>query len=263
MDDNYTNRLILMDQLTAWGMHPDVTHDGASALTLLEEAARTATPYSLALLDLYMPGMDGLELAGHISRRPALAGLELVLLTSVPDVSAEEARANGISVRLTKPVHMSRLHIGLQEASRGSSVPLQRPSTPLATRAPGKRGHVLVVEDNHVNQMVAVAILEQLGFTSEVAGNGLEALASYARTSFVAILMDCQMPEMDGYAATQKIRRIEGRGPRTPVIAMTAGVGDGEGERCLLAGMDDYVSKPVSRTDLNAKLLRWLPATPT
>ena len=101
VDDNQTNRLILRDQLTAWGMHPDVTQDGASALILLEEAAGTATPYSLALLDLYMPGMDGLELAAHISRRPALAGLELLLLTSVPDVRAEEARANGISVRIS------------------------------------------------------------------------------------------------------------------------------------------------------------------
>jgi two-component system, sensor histidine kinase and response regulator len=206
-----------------------------------------------------MPGMDGLELAGHISRRPALAGVKLLLLTSVPDVTAEEARANGISVRLTKPIHMSRLHRALQEAIRGSSVPVQRPSAPVATRAPGNRGHVLVVEDNHVNQLVAVAMLEHLGFTTEVAGNGLEALESHARTAFVTILMDCQMPEMDGYAATQEIRRIEGRGPRTPVIAMTAGVGDSERELCQLAGMDDYISKPVSMADLDATLSRWLP----
>ena len=130
VDDNSTNRLILQDQLTAWGMHPVVTHDGASALTLLEEAAATDTPYSMALLDLYMPGMDGLELAGHISRRPTLAGIELLLLTSVPEVTAEEARAQGISVRLTKPVQLSRLHTALQEASRGSSVSEQTPPRP-------------------------------------------------------------------------------------------------------------------------------------
>ena len=124
------------------------------------------------------------------------------------------------------------------------------------------RGHVLVVEDNHVNQLVAVGILEHLGFTSEVAGNGLEALASYARTSFDAVLMDCQMPEMDGYEATLEIRR-RGSRPAYPGHRDDGRSRDGERERCLAAGMDDYVSKPVSRTDLNAKLLRWLPATPT
>ena len=241
-------------------MHADVADDGASALTLLEEAAATDTPYALALLDLCMPGMDGLELAGHISRRPTLAGIELLLLTSVPDVTAEEARANGISVRLTKPVQLSRLHTAIQEATR-SSVPTEARPPLRRSRPPGNRGHVLIVEDNHVNQLVAGAILEHLGFSTEVAGNGLEALASYARTPFVAILMDCQMPEMDGYAATQEIRRIEGRGPRTPVIAMTAGVGDSEREHCLLAGMDDYLTKPVNMNDLNATLSRWLPAT--
>ena len=119
---------------------------------------------------------------------------------------------------------------------------------------------MLVVEDNHVNQLVAVGILEHLGYSTEVAGNGLEALTSWSRTVFGAVLMDCQMPEMDGYDATREIRRLEGNGPRTPVIAMTAGVTEGERERCLLAGMDDYVSKPVSPSELDATLTRWLPA---
>jgi CheY-like chemotaxis protein len=122
------------------------------------------------------------------------------------------------------------------------------------------RGQVLVVEDNHVNQMVAVGILEHLGFTTEVAGNGFEALTALARSTFVAVLMDCRMPEMDGYDATVELRRIEGTGPRTPVIAMTAGVSMGEREHCLDSGMDDYVSKPVSPKELDAALLRWLPA---
>jgi len=260
VDDNHTNRLILSDQLTAWGMHADVTDSGASALALLEQAAATETPYALALLDLCMPGMDGLELAGRISRRPSLAGIELLLLTSVPDVTAEEARANGISVRLAKPVQLARLRTAIQDATR-TSVATEESSAPPAIRASGDRGHVLVVEDNHVNQLVAVAILEHLGFSTEVAGNGLEALVSYARARFVAVLMDCQMPEMDGFAATREIRRIEDRGPRTPVIAMTAGVGDGEREECLLAGMDDYLTKPVNMDDLEATLSRWLDAT--
>ncbi len=261
VDDNQTNRFILSEQLTAWGMHADVADSGAAALILLEQAAATETPYALALLDLSMPDMDGLELAGHISRRPALVGLELLLLTSVPDVTAEEARANGISARLTKPIQLSRLHAAIQGATSYSSVPHRPSSAPATTHPRGSRGHVLVVEDNHVNQLVAVAILEDLGFSTEVAGNGLEALVSFGRNPFVAVLMDCQMPEMDGYAATQGIRRIEGSGPRTPVIAMTAGVGTGERERCLAAGMDDYLSKPVNPNDLNATLSRWLPAT--
>ena len=260
VDDNQTNRLVLSGQLTAWGMHPDVTDNGDSALTLLEEAAATDEPYALALLDLNMPDMDGLELAGRISRRKSLAGIELLLLTSVPDVTAEEARANGIRARLTKPVQLSRLHAAIEAATQRPSAPRQVWSPPSATHPRGSRGHILIVEDNHINQLVAVAILEELGFSTEVAGNGREALASYGRHPFDAVLMDCQMPEMDGYAATQRIRRIEGRGARTPVIAMTAGVGAGERERCLVAGMDDYLTKPVNTNDLNAALSRWVPA---
>ena len=128
---------------------------------------------------------------------------------------------------------------------------------------PPAAGHVLIVEDNHVNQLVAVAMLEYLGFSTEVAGNGLKASCLTDATPFGAVLMDCQKPEMDGYAATRAIRRIERRGPRTPVIAMTAEVGESERERCLLAGMDDYICKPVSPNDLNATLSRWVQATVT
>ena len=266
VDDNHTNRLILSEQLTAWGMRPEVAVDGLSALRHLQDAAAGSDPYVLGLLDLCMPGMDGLELAAAISADPVLAGLELVLLTSVPDVSAEEARAVGISVRLTKPVQLSRLHGVLQNLDQVRARPRSSASVPVPVAEValgGTRGHVLVVEDNHVNQLVAVGILEYLGFSTEVAGNGIEALASLARTPVVAVLMDCQMPEMDGYEATVELRRIEGTGAHTPVIAMTAGVSDGIRERCLAAGMDDYISKPVSPTELDDALARWLPATLT
>ena len=235
VDDNHTNRFILSEQLTAWGMHPDVAQDGSSALALLEEAAATEAPYVLALLDLTMPDMDGLELAGRISRRPTLAGLELLLLTSVPDVTAEEARANGISVRLTKPVQLSRLHTALQEALHCVSVPPQRSSAPAATRAPGSRGHVLIVEDNHVNQLVAVAILEDLGFSTEVAGNGLEAIVSYERHPFDAHpdgLSDARDGRLRRHPGDQAHRRAwpsyaghrdDGRGRRERTRALSAG----------------------------------------
>jgi CheY-like chemotaxis protein len=259
VDDNHTNRLILSEQLSAWGMRPEVAVDGLSALRHLQDAAAGADPYVLALLDLCMPGMDGLALAGAISADPLLAGLELVLLTSVPDVSAEQARAVGIGVRLTKPVQLSRLHGVLQNLDQVRARPRSEPPVPVEVRVSGSRGHVLVVEDNHVNQLVAVGILEFLGYSTEVAGNGIEALASLARTPVAAVLMDCQMPEMDGYEATVELRRREGTGAHIPVIAMTAGVSDGIRERCLAAGMDDYISKPVSPTELDAALARWLP----
>ena len=259
VDDNLTNRLILGEQLGAWGMAADAAVDGPSALRQLQAAAERGAPYALCLLDMCMPDMDGLELAAQISAKPTLAEVRLVLLTSVPDVTAEQAKAVGISVRLTKPVQLSRLHTALHEVSQARGVESGSVTGPADPEHPS-RGHVLVAEDNHVNQIVAVGILELLGYTTEVAGNGLEALAAHARTKFAAVLMDCQMPEMDGYAATQEIRRIEGPGPRTPIIAMTAGVTDGERERCLVAGMDDYISKPVTPQQIDAALARWLPA---
>ncbi len=263
VDDNHTNRLVLFEQLGAWGMRADVAVDGPSSLALLEEAADRGAPYAMVLLDLCMPQMDGLELAARISANPKLTGVPLVLLTSVPDVSADQARDAGIAVRLTKPVQLSRLHSALQEVTKTVLTgPPRMSSTPVAQQ-PRSRGHVLVVEDNHVNQLVAVGILEYLGYTTEVAGNGLEALAAYARTPFDALLMDCQMPEMDGYVATREIRRLESGGARTPIIAMTAGVSEGERDRCRGAGMDDYVSKPVNPRDLDAALVRWLPAALT
>jgi CheY-like chemotaxis protein len=259
VDDNHTNRLILGEQLGAWGMAADAAVDGPSALRQLQEAAERGAPYALCLLDMCMPDMDGLELAARISANPALAEVRLVLLTSVPDVTAEQAKAVGISVRLTKPVQLSRLHTALHGVSQARGVESGSVTGPADLEHPS-RGHVLVAEDNHVNQIVAVGILELLGYTTEVAGNGLEALAAHARTKFAAVLMDCQMPEMDGYAATQEIRRIEGVGPRTPIIAMTAGVTNGERERCLVAGMDDYISKPVTPQQIDAALAHWLPA---
>jgi two-component system, sensor histidine kinase and response regulator len=159
---------------------------------------------------------------------------------------------------LSTPVHLSRLRSALQDATRstgpGGTVSARPPAAP-----PGRnRGHLLVVEDNHVNQMVAVGMLEHLGYTVEVAGNGLEALAALDRRPFAAVLMDCQMPVMDGYDATRAIRAREDGHFRTPIIAMTASATEGERERCLAVGMDDFVSKPVDAGSLAASLERWV-----
>jgi two-component system sensor histidine kinase/response regulator len=256
VDDNGTNRLILSDQLGAWGVGTALAVDGPSALAQLHAAAEGAHPFNVVLLDLCMPGMDGLELARRISSNDAFAGVSLVLLTSVSDVSAEEAGAAGIAVRLTKPIHMSRLRATLEELRPAIASASGVGSSTAGPRAPGSRGRVLVVEDNDVNQLVAVGILEHLGYTTEIAGNGMEALALMSLSSYDAVLMDCQMPEMDGYTATMRIREIEGDRTRTPVIAMTAGVTQEDRGRCLAAGMDDFVPKPVSPRDLDVALSR-------
>ena len=259
VDDNHTNRVILSEQLGAWGMRPEVVEHATSALSHLADAAASGDAYPLAVLDLCMPGMDGIELARRISGTPELAGTGLVLLTSGPDVSTDETRDAGISTCLSKPVHLSELHAALQDAMFST-----RPGSSVRTRLPGlpperSRGHLLVVEDHHVNQMVAVGMLEHLGYTAEVAGNGLEALAALDRRPFAAVIMDCQMPEMDGYDATRAIRAREDGLRLIPVIAMTASATAGERERCLAAGMDDFISKPIAASSLATILERWVP----
>ena len=255
VDDNQTNRLILSEQLGAWGMAVDVVEDGPSALAVARAAARDGSPYALAILDLCMPDMDGIEVARGISGDPVLARTPMVLLTSGVEDNPEEVRAAGIAARLSKPVHLSQLHTTLTTvlgAARGAAAP--EPLTAPATT----RGHLLVVEDNPVNQLVASGILEHLGYSCDLADNGLEALRMLGRSPYDAVLMDCQMPEMDGYEATVELRRREIGARRTPVIAMTAGVTSFERERCAAAGMDDFVAKPVDPQALDGALRRCL-----
>ena len=256
VDDNATNRVILLDQTSAWGMVPTLTSSGQEALDVLDHAARLGEPYDLAVLDLCMPGMDGLELADRISHRRAPRP-GAVLLTSGPDISAADAASAGIEARLTKPVSLPRLRETLLQVLGARLAP----TTEVAeTASVPTRGHVLVVEDSDVNQIVAVGILEHLGFTTEVADDGRAALELLRRSSYDAVLMDCQMPEIDGYDATRALRDLEGDGPRTPVVALTAGAVTGERERCLAAGMDDYLAKPITPAEVDSVLSRWLPA---
>jgi two-component system sensor histidine kinase/response regulator len=201
------------------------------------------------------------RIRAEASSRPGL-----VLLTSGGDLSAADVTAAGIDGSLSKPVQLARLARALDEAMATAQQPEEvQPAQPVqragvARVRPGGRGHVLVVEDSFTNQLVAVGILEHLGYSAEVAGNGLEALTAMERTTFDAVLMDCQMPEMDGYAATAEIRRREGSTRHTPVIAMTASATAGDRERCLEAGMDDYVPKPVHPDEVVIALGRWVSA---
>jgi two-component system, sensor histidine kinase and response regulator len=269
VDDNATNREILHRQVLSWGMRNGMAGDAPSALEALREAAQNDAPYDLAVVDVHMPGMDGIELAHAIKDDPALSSISLVLLTSIGDDIGEEARRAGADAWLTKPVRQSQLYDTLATVMGGQpgeevSSPRRRGSsnvTPsdIAQTTGRPRGRVLLAEDNAVNQKVAVRMLEKLGYRADVAANGLEALEVLSRGSYGAVLMDVQMPEMDGYAATREIReREEGRSHYTPIIAMTANAMQGDREKAIEAGMDDYVSKPVKLEELAEVLERWV-----
>ncbi len=259
VDDNATNRLILREQLGSWGMHTADAEHAARALELLHIAAREGHPYDVVVLDLNMPDMDGLELAHAIGADPQIAGPSLFMLSSSGRVNRHVADAAGLAGTLTKPVRQSELFncliggLSMPADENTSATPAEAGAEPIAIR-----GRLLLVEDNKMNQLVATKLLAKLGYDVAVADNGLEALQSMAHTDYDAVLMDCQMPEMDGYAATREIRRRERETRHTPVIAMTAAAMQGDREACLSAGMDDYLTKPIRPDALAETLARWI-----
>ena len=276
VDDNATNRRILEQYAFQWGLQSATASDGYQALALLKDAAAREEPFDLAILDLQMPRMDGLELGRTITADPVLAGTRLVLLTSMGiRGQAEKAKQAGISAYLNKPVHRSHLYDCLSMIvdlpAKSAMDPLEagaasRPADVLVTRhvlkeaAVAARARILVAEDNIVNQKVAVCQLEKLGYRADIVANGVEAVDAVSRVSYALVLMDCQMPEMDGLEATALIRKREGEqaSRRLPIIAMTANAMRGDREKCLAAGMDDYLAKPAKLEQLEAALARWL-----
>ncbi len=257
VDDNATNRTILHDQLAHWGVAVDVVDGALVALDRLGAAATAGAPYDLAVLDLCMPDLDGLELARRISATPSISGTQLVLMTSGPEVTRAEAQSADLATALTKPVLMSRLRDTLERVVAAGPARATY-DEPASTGSTGLR--VLVVDDNEVNQLVAAGILRHLGYAVEVAEDGAKGVAAAIASPFHAILMDVQMPELDGYEATAEIRRLEGGSRHTPIIAMTATASDEEHARCLAAGMDDYLTKPMRRADVAAVLSTWVPS---
>jgi len=271
VDDNATNRLILREQLSSWGMDTEEVEDGLHALEVLQNATRNGRPYDLAVLDMQMPGMDGIELARRIKGEPTTAHTRLVLLTSMGGRrDDDEARRSGIEAYLTKPVRQSELYdcISTVTGTSAEEAVGQEEGTPTVTRrtiredsrvASGAR--VLVVEDNDTNQQVAALTLEDLGYEVDIASDGLEALEALSSRRYAAILMDVQMPRMDGYEATAEIRRREAdrkNGCCTPIIAMTANALEGDREKALKGGMDDYVPKPIDPDVLSEVLKSWV-----
>ncbi|MEU9169733.1 response regulator [Streptomyces sp. NPDC048420] len=264
VDDNDTNRLILDTQLRRWHIQPTVVTGGPEALVALHEAAAAGRPFALVLLDMYMPEMDGMELARRITIDQNFAHVRLLLLTSGPRLPDAELQAAGIDRSLPKPVHQSELLDALVElTSRTPPVATAAPAAQVPTTPqPAHRGRLLLVEDNEINQMVAQGMLTRLGYSTDTAADGIEALSMAEAHDYQAVLMDCRMPRMDGFSATRELRRRErDNGGHLPVIAMTAGALAEDRERCLAAGMDDYVSKPVTADQLEQALARWVPPT--
>lgn len=257
VDDNETNRFILTEQLSAWQLEPVAVATPAECLATLREAQRAQKPFALGLLDLVLPRIDGLELARIIKADPALADLALVLLTSDQGVGARAAREAGISTTLSKPVRHSELYDAvLRTLGEPAEV---TPRSPRRLVVPSLDLRVLVVEDNPVNQLVATGLLEALGVEVDVADDGEAAIAALAAPDhgYALVLMDCRMPGIDGLDATRAIRGGEPHGTRVPIIAMTASALEGERERCLAAGMDDFLTKPVDPTQLGEVVQRW------
>jgi signal transduction histidine kinase/DNA-binding response OmpR family regulator/HPt (histidine-containing phosphotransfer) domain-containing protein len=254
VDDNSTNREILRDMLTAWRLSPEVASNGEEALEMCSRAAAAGNPFRLAILDMMMPGMDGIQLAQAIRRRPELEGVALIMLTSL-DGKDEigSSRKSGVSLHLVKPVRQSQL-LNAIASVLGVSGGRYPDDIHTADAAPPALS-VLLVEDNKVNQTVGKAMLEHFDCSVDIADNGKIAVDMYSRRQYDLILMDCQMPEMDGYEATKAIRAMEDdRGGHVPIVALTAHALEGDREKSLNSGMDDHLSKPFTLEQLGVML---------
>ena len=273
VDDNMSSRQLLDAQLSAWGMISAVAASGPEALALLREARQRDEPYDVAMIDHHMPGMSGVSLIAALREEPGLSSVRTLLLTSLDIQDQREAKSCAPSAFLTKPIRQSRLFdclAGIMSLpAPGESRPEPAPSDPPgvtsatipdAAQRQSTGARILLVEDHDVNQAVAREVLVRFGHSVDVASNGRMAIEAIQRRNYHLVLMDCQMPEMDGFQATAEIRRLElGSGRRIPIVAMTANALEGDRDRCIAAGMDDYISKPIRRERLTAMLEQWLP----
>jgi CheY-like chemotaxis protein/HPt (histidine-containing phosphotransfer) domain-containing protein len=263
VDDNAANRAILLGHALGWGMSAEAAAGGTEALAKLALAAEAGRGYDIVLLDMRMPGFDGIEVAQRVRADPRFAALRIVMLTSMNRVAeTERARDAGVDRYIIKPVRKAqlfsamRITLGLEVETAGIDAAAgERPETLAGLK-------VLLVEDNPVNQEVANALLGRFGCRVTIAGGGEEGVTAAISAPFDVVLMDCQMPDIDGYEATRRIRAWELRRgaegkPRIPIIALTANAMRGSREVCLEAGMDDFISKPFNRAALKEMLERW------
>jgi len=261
-EENETYRHIIEEQLAGWRMRPTVVASGSSAMAELQRAADQQVPFRLAILDAHMPVQDGFDVAARIRQNPALSATPIVMLTSggYPR-DAARCREEGITSYLTKPVKQSELLNTICSVLFAPSGEALVPAVPRSVEVPSRRrGHILLAEDNAINQRLARRLLEGQGHTVVSAANGLEALAALKRETFGLVLMDVQMPAMDGLEATAAIRQQEVEtGRHIPIIALTAHAMEGDRERCLAAGMDEYLTKPLKSQELFQTIERLLP----
>lgn len=263
VDDNHTNRKILRYLTNSWGMIPSEAASGPEALNLLHVDQNA---FDVAIFDYQMPGTNGLELARAIRAEGLTGELPIVLLTSLGGYKELNAAEAHIAAFLTKPVRPVRLMQILQSVfgpprdayvSTGTANVTGNLEAHCRTSCSGMSGRVLVVEDNVINQRLAKRLIEKLGYQVDVAADGNEAVTALRGRSYDLILMDCQMPVMDGFEATRQIRRNAAVGSHIPIIAMTAKAMSGDREQCLTAGMDDYITKPVNFSELTSTIERW------
>jgi PAS domain S-box-containing protein len=268
VDDQATVRAVLGAKLAAWGLRVDEAADGPAALEALARAHQQGDPCRLVVCDLEMPGMDGCAVSIEICRDPRLDGTPLVMLVPLDRRSGCGGLPQSrVAALVTKPVRPVELKAALLASAgfAGAAVAVAPDATPAAAtpaaRFADRRARLLLVEDNPTNQQVALGLLKRLGLAADVVENGREAVEALSARPYDLVLMDCQMPEMDGYEATAIIRDPLSSvlDHRVPVIAMTANAMQGDRERCLEAGMDDYITKPVPRRSLVEKLDQWLP----
>jgi two-component system, sensor histidine kinase and response regulator len=270
VDDNATNLEILEHQLTSWGISADAVEDGPSALRQLADAVDSDSPYQLAILDWHMPNMDGLMLAGKISSDPKISATKIIMLTSATATDGGQSMEKaGVAAQLNKPARPAQLRqsiaqvlnieqTGHRKLITSSNINFQRLSEQFCG------GQVLLVEDNPVNKEVASYMLNAMQCHVHEVNNGQEAVEIIRHQKFDLVLMDCEMPILDGYAATKMIRQWEADIPdheRLPIVALTAHVLPEDRNRCLDCGMDDYLSKPFSMDELRTMLSHWLPMT--
>lgn len=266
VDDNATNRFILESQLKAWEAEPISAASATAALEQLDEAVTNGKPIDMAILDIHMPDIDGIMLSRMIKANPHFNHIPLLALSSVDQQSSTgETGGSNFFSWLRKPARQSLLRECL--VRQRYALPDTRPLTKASEPKPAIiGGHLLLAEDNPVNREVAVGMLELLGYRVDIVEHGRQAVEAVSKHHYDLVLMDCQMPEMDGFAATAAIRRHEqstGADRHVPIIALTANAMEGDREKCVAAGMDDYLSKPFSQAGMQATIQRWMEARPT
>jgi CheY-like chemotaxis protein len=264
VDDNATNRSILNNYLKSWGLTVSEADNGSAALMQLQTSTLRGVCYDLILLDMHMPVMDGLTLAKCLTQIPSLKNLPIILLSSDNRIESADYQGTAITQRLLKPLRQMQLYDAIVNALQGRIPNPGSTSVPDATLPSYQNKKVLVVEDNKINQKVIVAKLGKFNIAPDVAENGRLALEKLTDCRYDLIFMDCHMPIMDGYTATRELRLLESRQnlSRQTVIALTANALEGEREKCLEAGMDDYITKPIVSSQLMTLLINSLGEAP-